>query len=146
MILNKDFFWGGSVAANQYEGAWNIGGRGLTKSDVLTGGTVSSSRKLTYIYENGQTGEMNEEEKLPFGAHYYPREDRYYPNHEAVHGYERYEEDIRLMAEMGFKMFRLSISWARIFPTGKKMSLISKALIFITKFFNVAKNITLNHW
>lgn len=139
MILNKDFFWGGSVAANQYEGAWNIGGRGLTKSDVLTGGTVSSSRKLTYIYENGQTGEMNEEEKLPFGAHYYPREDRYYPNHEAVHGYERYEEDIRLMAEMGFKMFRLSISWARIFPTGKENEPNLEGINFYHKVFQCCK-------
>lgn len=146
MILNKDFFWGGSVAANQYEGAWNIGGRGLTKSDVLTGGTVSSSRKLTYIYENGQTGEMNEEEKLPFGAHYYREKI-------VIILIMKLSTDMNVMRKI-YDSWQKWDSKCSDFPSHghafsqqeKKMSLISKALIFITKFFNVAKNITLNHW
>ena len=32
--------------------------------------------------------------------------------------YHRYKEDIALMAEMGFKVYRFSISWSRILPQG----------------------------
>ncbi|WP_279283112.1 family 1 glycosylhydrolase [Clostridium sp. C2-6-12] len=36
--LPKDFLWGGAVAANQLEGAWNVGGKGISISDVATAG------------------------------------------------------------------------------------------------------------
>jgi len=44
--------------------------------------------------------------------------DKYYPSHEAIDFYHHYKEDIALFAEMGFKMFRMSIAWTRIFPNG----------------------------
>ena len=37
----------------------------------------------------------------------------------AVDHYHRYKEDIALMAEMGLKTYRFSVSWARIYPEGR---------------------------
>ena len=37
----------------------------------------------------------------------------------AVDHYHRVEEDVALMAEMGLKAYRFSVSWPRIYPTGR---------------------------
>jgi 6-phospho-beta-glucosidase len=37
----------------------------------------------------------------------------------AVDHYHRYKEDIALMAEMGLKAYRFSVSWPRIYPRGR---------------------------
>lgn len=96
----ENFLWGGATAANQVEGGYQEGGKGLTIADVLPGG----KERLGLI-----TGKAPLEIDL----------DKYtYPNHEGIDFYHRYKEDIALFAEMGFKCFRLSISWARIFPEG----------------------------
>lgn len=118
MSFPKDFFWGGATAANQYEGAWNIDGRGPAKTDVTTGGSYDTPRYLTYRMPDGKTGKCPINEKIPEGAKYAVLEDCYYPNHGGVDFYHHYKEDIALFAEMGFRMFRLSISWSRIFPKG----------------------------
>jgi len=95
-VLRKDFLWGGATAANQYEGGWNEGGKGPNVPDHITGGTVSTPRLFTKEIHS----------------------DIYYPSHQAVDFYHHWKEDIDLMGEMGFKCFRLSINWARIYPTG----------------------------
>ncbi|TDO90070.1 6-phospho-beta-glucosidase [Halanaerobium saccharolyticum] len=95
-ILPDDFMWGGAVAANQCEGAWNEDGKGISISDVCTGGSHTQSKRITREIE----------------------EDTFYPSHEAIDFYHHYKEDIALMAEMGFEVFRFSIAWTRIFPTG----------------------------
>ncbi len=95
-ILPDDFMWGGAVAANQCEGAWKEDGKGISISDVCTGGSHKQSKRITREIE----------------------EDTFYPSHEAIDFYHRYKEDIALMAEMGFEVFRFSIAWTRIFPTG----------------------------
>jgi len=95
--FSKDFLWGGAVAANQCEGAWNTDGKGLSVTDVLSTDAYGTDNvKLTII------------------------PDKYYPSHEAIDFYHSYREDIKLFAEMGFKVFRMSISWPRIFPTGEE--------------------------
>ena len=114
----EGFLWGGAVAANQYEGGWNLGGRGPAMTDVTTGGTVNTNRKITYIDKYGNHGTLERNEKLPEGARYAVLDEYHYPNHEAVDGYHHYKEDIALFAEMGFKQFRMSISWSRLYPTG----------------------------
>ena len=118
----KGFLWGGAIAANQAEGAYNVDGRGLVQTDVTTGGCVTSPRYTTYIDKDGKPGKYasmgHTGGHLPEGARYAILEDHYYPNHQAVDFYHRYKEDIRLFAEMGYSVFRLSISWARIFPNG----------------------------
>lgn len=114
----KGFLWGGAVAANQWEGGWNLDGRGPAMTDVTTGGSVKETRKITYIDAEGHPGTLERHGKLPKGAKYAILDGYHYPNHEAVDGYHHYKEDIALFAEMGFKQFRMSISWSRLYPTG----------------------------
>ncbi len=118
MSFPNNFMWGGATAANQYEGGWNEGGRGPTLFDVMTGGDTTHPRMLTYLDAEGKPGEMREGQYLPEGAHYAVLDGYYYPNHKAADGYHRYHEDIGLFAEMGFQIYRMSISWSRLFPKG----------------------------
>ena len=124
----EGFLWGGAVAANQWEGGWNLGGRGPAMTDVTTGGSVKESRKITYIAADGTHGTLNRHEPLPEGAHYAVLDEYHYPNHEAVDGYHHYKEDIALFGEMGFKQFRMSISWSRLFPTGLEKEPLKEAM------------------
>lgn len=91
-----DFLWGGATSAYQCEGAWQEDGKGFAVTDLLTAGTRETPRKFTTAVEPGI----------------------YYPAEVAIDHYHRYKEDIALFAQMGFKVYRLSISWARIFPNG----------------------------
>lgn len=100
--MRKDFLWGGATAANQCEGGWQEGGRGAALVDVIPYGENRMS-----VME----GHMDYRE-LP--------EDSVYPGREAVDLYGHYKEDIALFAEMGFKCYRFSFSWSRIFPTGEE--------------------------
>lgn len=123
MKLPTDFLWGGASAANQYEGGYNLGGRGLSTSDVVTSGCHSIPRKITWKNEKtGETGTtgMGFIDEMNFPKDSYPAvvEGFYYPSHQASDFYHRFKEDIALMAEMGFKSYRMSISWSRIFPNG----------------------------
>ena len=139
-MFKNNFLWGGAIAANQVEGAWNIDGRGMTKSDVSTGGNVNIPRYITYIDSNGnrQKGKV-QGFVLPKGANYGIFEDEFYPNHEAIDFYHHYKEDIALFAEMGFKTFRLSISWSRIYPTGEEEYPNQKGLDFYHDVFKELK-------
>ena len=112
------FFWGGATAANQCEGAWNVDGRGLARTDVTTGGTATSPRFVTVKMPDGAIKKISGFSPVPPEARGVVLEDEYYPNHDAIDFYHHYKEDIALFAEMGFKMFRMSISWSRIFPKG----------------------------
>ncbi|MGI6109458.1 MAG: 6-phospho-beta-glucosidase [Eubacteriaceae bacterium] len=102
MSFQKDFLWGGASAAIQYEGGWDLGGRGPSNVDRIPSGMNRS--KIA-------TGEMD--------YHFAPA-DAEYPSHDAVDMYHHWKEDIALMAEMGFKCYRFSISWSRIYPTGEE--------------------------
>lgn len=101
-MLKEGFFWGGATAANQYEGSYNVGGRGESIIDYIPGGKARMKLSMS-----GQIDINNRDE-----------ETYVYPNHRAVEGYDYYLKDIELMAEMGFNIYRMSISWSRIFPTG----------------------------
>ncbi|MCF0115275.1 MAG: family 1 glycosylhydrolase, partial [Erysipelotrichaceae bacterium] len=53
----KDFLWGGATAANQYEGGWNLGGKGPSTSDAMTNAAHKVPRKVTWkIPATGETG------------------------------------------------------------------------------------------
>ena len=84
----SDFLWGGATAANQLEGAYLEGGKGLTTVDLLPIGP--------------------ERMKIAMGAlnSFEPSPEHFYPSHDAIDFYHRYKEDIALFAEMGFKCFR----------------------------------------
>ena len=96
----EGFLWGGATAANQCEGAYLEGNKGLSTVDVIPAG------KDRFPVMKGEMKMLECD-----GEHYYP-------SHEAVDFYHHYKEDIAMFAEMGFKTFRLSLSWARIFPNG----------------------------
>lgn len=130
MSFPKNFLWGGAVAAHQAEGAWDVDGRGPSVSDVLTGGNVNTPRRITDGVLSGE----------------------YYPNHTGIDFYHTYKADIRLFAEMGFKAFRTSISWSRIFPRGDETEPNKAGLQFYDDLFdellkyNIQPVITLSHF
>ena len=130
MSLRNDFLWGGAVAANQLEGAYKEGGKGLSVADVMTAGENGVARKITDGIKKGE----------------------YYPNHNGIDFYHRYKEDIALFAQMGFKCFRTSISWARIFPNGDEEKPNEEGLDFYDKVFaelrkyDIEPVITLSHF
>lgn len=117
MGFPEGFLWGGATAASQCEGGWDVGGKGPTDSDCSTAGSPASPRKTTYVLSDGTTGAVTMFEPLPAGARKAPLDGYFYPYHEGIDFYHRYPADIELFAEMGFKVFRMSVSWARIYPT-----------------------------
>lgn len=117
MKFPDNFLWGGATAANQFEGAWDVDGKGVSVPDVITNGSHTNPRRI----EPSLSSEY------------------LYPSHEAVDFYHHYEEDIALFAEMGFKVFRMSINWTRIFPTGEEREPNEKGLGFYDKVFDCCK-------
>ena len=108
MSFPKNFLWGGAVAANQCEGAWNVDGKGDSIPDHCTNGSHTVPKRITLTIEPNTL----------------------YPSHDAIDFYHHYKEDIALFAEMGFKTFRFSISWTRIFPTGLEETPNEQGLAF----------------
>ncbi len=136
----QGFLWGGATAANQYEGGWNEGGRGPALTDVTTGGSVKERRKVTWIDKDGNKhAEPENPNGLPEGAHYAVLDEYYYPNHKATDFYHHYKEDIALFAEMGFKTFRMSISWSRLFPKGDEKEPNKEGVEFYRNVFKELK-------
>lgn len=118
MSFPNGFLWGGASAANQYEGGWNEGGRGVAVHDLMTDGTKDEPRRIYCKNAEGDEVTIQQGECIPFGYEGYLKDGYYYPSHQATDFFHTYKEDIALMAEMGFKTFRLSISWTRVFPNG----------------------------
>ena len=112
----KDFLWGGAVAANQCEGAWMEDGKLPNITDVVVG-INSHDPGLIWDEENNKWKMKLDPNKV-------------YLSHDAIDFYHRYKEDLHLMKEMGFKAFRTSISWARIFPNGDDETPNEKGLQF----------------
>ncbi|MGJ9384205.1 glycoside hydrolase family 1 protein [Salipaludibacillus sp. CF4.18] len=115
----KGFLWGGATAANQFEGGYDEGGRGLNLADVLPGG----KSRLKLLSQSGFDFEIDKEKYV-------------YPNHLGIDFYHRYKEDIALFAEMGFKTFRMSIAWSRIFPNGDELEPNEEGLAFYDRVFD----------
>lgn len=118
MPFKKDFLWGGATAANQYEGGYVSGGKGLSTLDAITGGSHTTPRMITFKTKEGEIKRVTRESPLPEGAVGYIDPEVYYPSHVATDFYHHFKEDIALFAEMGFKCFRMSIAWSRICPKG----------------------------
>lgn len=136
MGFKKDFLWGGATAANQYEGGYLEGGRGLATSDVMTDGDMKTPRVVTYKTSDGKLHKTSRFKELPENIEGYIDEKEYYPSHVATDFYHHYKEDISLMAEMGFKCFRMSISWSRIFPKGNEKEPNEEGLKFYDEVFD----------
>lgn len=130
-VFRDDFLWGGACAANQFEGGWDVDGKGPSVSDMCTNGSHTQPKLITSTIQK----------------------DKYlYPSHEAIDFYHHYEEDIALFAEMGFKCFRTSINWSRIFPVGDEDTPNEKGLEFYDKVFdcclkhNIEPLVTISHY
>lgn len=119
MAFPVDFLWGGATSNVQYEGGFGEGGRGLSTHDFETAGSKEQGRQITLICADGNRSSVGIRESFPDKAEAEIFEDCYYPSHRAVDFYHFYKEDIRLCAEMGFRIFRFSICWSRIFPNGE---------------------------
>ncbi|MEE8885012.1 MAG: family 1 glycosylhydrolase [Eubacteriales bacterium] len=128
--FKKDFLWGGAVAANQFEGAWDVDGKGDSVPDHCTVGSATSPKWVTEHFKEGTL----------------------YPSREASDFYHHYKEDIALIHEMGFRVFRLSINWTRIFPTGMEAEPNEKGLQFYDNVFDELRKygieplVTLSHY
>lgn len=128
--FSDGFLWGGAMAANQCEGAYDIDGKGMSIMDIMTVGNSSKRRRATPEID--------------------PQE--YYPNHRGIDFYHKYKDDIKLLKEMGLKCFRTSIAWTRIFPKGDEASPNEKGLAFYDELIdtllanNIKPVITISHY
>ena len=133
MSFRKNFLWGGAISASQAEGAFDTDGRGLSPFDILPSG-----KDRLMVMNDYETAS-----KMPYD---------YYPSHKAIDFYHNYKEDIKLFAKMGFKCFRFSISWSRIFPNGDDEIPNECGLQFYDKVFdellkyNIQPIVTLSHF
>lgn len=125
MIFPKDFLWGGAVAANQCEGAFDEDGKGLSVQDVLPHGIRGK-----------RTKEPTPDNLKLVGIDFY----------------HRWREDLKLMAEMGFRVFRTSIAWSRIFPNGDDEEPNEAGLAFYDELFDECRHygieplVTISHY
>ncbi|EOI00761.1 6-phospho-beta-glucosidase [Enterococcus haemoperoxidus ATCC BAA-382] len=134
MAFRKDFLWGGATAANQCEGGYNEGGRGLANVDLAPVGPdrfpVITGEKKMFAFDD----------------------EHFYPAQNAIDMYHRYKEDIALFGEMGFKTYRLSIAWSRIFPLGDETEPNEEGLKFYEDLFkecrkhNIEPLVTITHF
>ncbi|MDF7659050.1 6-phospho-beta-glucosidase [Erwiniaceae bacterium L1_54_6] len=115
------FLWGGALAANQSEGGYLEGGKGLTTVDMIP------------------HGQHRMPVKLGLEKRFTLRDDEYYPSHNAIDFYHRYKEDIALMAEMGFTVFRTSIAWSRLYPNGDELQPNPAGIAFYRDVFSECK-------
>ena len=117
----EGFLWGGAIAANQAEGGYDCDGKGLTTVDMIPYGKNRMPIKLG----NVSKVELDDDE--------------FYPSHNAIDFFHRYKSDIALLAEMGFKVFRMSIAWSRIYPNGDELEPNQAGLDFYRRVFEECK-------
>ncbi|MBQ5361045.1 MAG: glycoside hydrolase family 1 protein, partial [Lachnospiraceae bacterium] len=143
MTFPKDFLWGGALAANQCEGAWNEDGKGLSVQDVQAFKPHVDQKNMkahVTVSRDGILEAMADPDTT------------YYPKRHGIDFYHRYEEDLDLFAEMGFKILRVSIAWTRLYPTGREEAPNPKGIDFYHRLFRAIRDrgmeplITLAHY
>jgi len=167
----KKFLWGGATAANQCEGAWDKDGKKPSVSDVLTCGSSSlrvvpeglpeaakrmmaNMRDLTYVDSDGNWHSAIAVAPQTWPASGTPaiNDTDYYPSREASGVYDHIEEDIALFAEMGFKCYRMSIAWSRIYPEGEEETPNEAGLAYYDRLFDLCHEngiepvVTMSHY
>ncbi len=140
----EGFLWGGAIAANQIEGGWDQGGKGISVADcarMKIDVDVSNYAKHNEITtEDIEQALANLEDTI------------YYPKRHGSQFYYHYKEDIKLLAEMGFKVFRMSIAWSRIFPNGDEETANEEGLQFYDDVFDELRRygieplVTMSHY
>lgn len=131
----KGFLWGGATAANQLEGAYLADGKGLSVADAMPGG----KQRFAILGDEAFDWTIDETKYS-------------YPNHTGIDHYDRFKEDIALFAKMGFKCYRFSIAWSRIFPQGDETQPNEAGLKFYDAVideclsYNIEPVITISHY
>ena len=128
MIFPDGFLWGGATAANQFEGGWNEGGKGWSVDDVCRL-TLGSEKGGAISHAPVTSASIAE-------AMAHPEDVTNYPYRHGSDFFHRFREDISLMAEMGFKTYRLSIAWSRIFPHADDPEPNEEGLAFYDEVFD----------
>lgn len=143
MSFPKEFLWGGAIAANQAEGAWNAGGKGWSVEDVITFKPkvdVKDYKANNHISLEGIRAAMNDPDPT------------LYAKRRGIDFFHHYKEDLALFAEMGFKVLRLSIAWTRLFPTGEETEPNEQGVAFYEDVFREMQRlgieplVTLSHY
>lgn len=127
----ENFLWGGATAANQLEGGSDVGGKGLSVSDVYIFDENTPKEHWAdqwHLMTHRQVEEAQD-----------PSSEKYYPKRHGVDFYHHYKEDIALFAEMGFKCYRMSLAWTRIFPNGDELEPNEAGLAFYESVFDELK-------
>lgn len=138
-----DFLWGGAIAANQAEGAWNIDGKGPSVADAIA--------HKAHLDVKDYAGHMSVTDENIADA-FNGRNDAHYPKRRGIDFYHRYLDDLDLFAEMGFKVLRVSIAWSRIFPNGEDAEPNEAGLQFYQQLFTAMRErhieplVTLSHY
>ncbi|HAH94391.1 glycoside hydrolase family 1 protein [Dielma fastidiosa] len=137
----ENFMWGGAVAANQLEGAYDTDGKGLCVADI------NEFRDDVDI-----TKKSNLEVTTDYIKEALASTDRIFPKRWGIDFYHTYKDDLKLLAELGLKTFRTSINWARIYPNGDDEKPNEAGLKFYDELFDeIIKNgmepmITISHY
>ncbi|NEW66796.1 family 1 glycosylhydrolase [Carnobacteriaceae bacterium zg-84] len=142
-VLPEGFLWGGAIAANQAEGAWNVDGKGLSVADIAMYRPDLDVKN----YKGHMT--VTTESVLKAAK---DTSDKWYPKRRGIDFYHHVDEDLELFAEMGFKALRVSIAWSRLFPTGKELTPNQKGIAFYKRMFHkmnelgIEPIVTLSHY
>lgn len=138
-----DFLWGVAIAANQAEGAFDEGGKGLSQSDVIPHRAPTDYANLEHLMRVTET---------EIAAAVAEKGTAGYPKRYGVDFYHRWESDLELLAELGIKSFRTSIAWSRIFPNGDDEQPNEEGLAFYERLFtrlrelDIEPVVTLSHY
>lgn len=141
-VFPDNFLWEGAIAASQAEGAFDEDGKGLSTSDMVPYAAMEHSNDNMKI----ELSSEQLKEYLEDGSK------KYFPKRRGIDFYHKYKEDIALFAEMGFKVFRLSIAWTRVFPNGDEMEPNEAGLAFYDRVFdelekyNIEPLVTISHY
>lgn len=142
-VFPTGFLWGGALAANQCEGAWDVGGKGLSVADATT-----YKPTLDPTDYQGAHAVTSADVRAAVA---YPGTGLY-PKRRGNDFYHRYAEDLDLMQEMGFRVLRVSIQWTRLFPTGEETEPNADGVAFYHRLFEAMRArgieplVTLHHY
>lgn len=143
-VFPEGFLWGGATAANQYEGGWNEDGKGWSCADVTR---EHFDVDVTNYEAHVAMSTAQIEEAM---AH--PEDTEHYPKRHGSDFYHHWKEDIAYLAEMGYKTYRMSINWTRIFPHADDAEPNEAGLAFYDQVFDELKAhgieplVTLSHY
>lgn len=142
----EHFLWGGATAANQFEGGWKEGGKGPSVSDVAKFTDPKEMKDLLDVHGLCDITDEQIKEALE------TNDEVFYPKRHGIDFYHHYKEDIALLAGMGFKVYRMSIAWSRIFPKGDEEVPNEEGLAFYDRVFdeclkyNMQPLVTMSHY